>query len=104
MKRISLLLCPIVALLLAVGCDSQKKVDDETKAAAADSSASTKTSSDDSSALVVPATSAKEIIVESGPVIGQMAPTLQANDTDGRLFSLADYRGKVVLLDFWGNW
>jgi hypothetical protein len=25
-------------------------------------------------------------------------------DVDGLPFKLSDYRGKVVLLDFWGNW
>jgi len=25
-------------------------------------------------------------------------------DVDGAPFKLSDYRGKVVMLDFWGNW
>ncbi len=36
--------------------------------------------------------------------IGAMAPEIEANDTSGVKFKLSDYRGKVVLLDFWGNW
>jgi len=36
--------------------------------------------------------------------IGAMAPEIEANDTSGVSFKLSDYRGKVVLLDFWGNW
>jgi hypothetical protein len=36
--------------------------------------------------------------------IGKPAPEIKAEDLDGKEFKLSDYRGKVVLLDFWGNW
>jgi hypothetical protein len=36
--------------------------------------------------------------------IGSVAPEIEANDTSGVKFKLSDYRGKVVLLDFWGHW
>ena len=36
--------------------------------------------------------------------VGAPAPPTQGIDADGTVFSLADYKGKVVLLDFWGNW
>lgn len=36
--------------------------------------------------------------------IGKTVPEAQGEDTDGKKFKLSDYRGKVVLLDFWGNW
>jgi len=32
------------------------------------------------------------------------APTLVLRDINGRSFSLSDYRGKVVLLNFWATW
>jgi hypothetical protein len=35
---------------------------------------------------------------------GRTAPEIEAEDIDGRTFKLSDYRGKVVLLDFWGHW
>jgi len=35
---------------------------------------------------------------------GQPAPEIEGNDLSGVAFKLSDYRGKVVLLDFWGNW
>ncbi len=39
------------------------------------------------------------------PALGRPAPALQvAGWTDGKSRSLADYRGKVVFLDFWGIW
>jgi hypothetical protein len=36
--------------------------------------------------------------------VGKEAPEITAQDLDGKEFKLSDYRGKVVLLDFWGNW
>ena len=36
--------------------------------------------------------------------IGKVAPNIAAGDLDDKEFKLTDYRGKVVLLDFWGNW
>jgi len=36
--------------------------------------------------------------------IGCEAPEITAEDIDGVEFSLSDYRGKVVVLDFWGDW
>src|SRR5688572_4132813 len=37
-------------------------------------------------------------------VVGKLAPDFEAIDTDGKKFRLSDYRGKVVVLDFWGFW
>jgi hypothetical protein len=36
--------------------------------------------------------------------VGKPAPVIEAEDIDGTKFKLSDYRGKVVLLDFWGHW
>lgn len=36
--------------------------------------------------------------------IGCAAPEIVGVDTEGAPFKLADHRGKVVLLDFWGFW
>jgi hypothetical protein len=36
--------------------------------------------------------------------VGKVAPEIEADDLDGKKFKLSDYRGKVVMLDFWGNW
>ena len=36
--------------------------------------------------------------------IGKLAPEISGVDVDGRKFKLSDYRGKVVVLDFWGDW
>ena len=37
-------------------------------------------------------------------VVGCEAPEIEGVDQDGRKFRLSDYRGKVVLLPFWGIW
>ncbi|MBI5432244.1 MAG: redoxin domain-containing protein [Planctomycetes bacterium] len=36
--------------------------------------------------------------------VGKPAPEIEGQDLDGVAFKLSDYRGKVVLLDFWGHW
>jgi len=36
--------------------------------------------------------------------IGKTAPDIEGEDLDGVQFKLSDYRGKVVVLDFWGDW
>ncbi len=36
--------------------------------------------------------------------VGKVAPDIEGEDLDGKKFKLSDYRGKVVVLDFWGNW
>jgi hypothetical protein len=36
--------------------------------------------------------------------IGKVAPEIEGQDLDGKKFKLSDYRGKVVVLDFWGDW
>ncbi len=37
-------------------------------------------------------------------VIGMPAPRFTLNDLDGRTHSLDDWRGKVVLINFWATW
>jgi peroxiredoxin len=36
--------------------------------------------------------------------VGETAPDWQLPDAEGTMHSLSDYRGKVVLLDFWATW
>jgi cytochrome oxidase Cu insertion factor (SCO1/SenC/PrrC family) len=35
---------------------------------------------------------------------GKPAPEIVGEDVDGKPMKLSDFRGTVVLLDFWGNW
>ena len=36
--------------------------------------------------------------------IGMTAPDIVGEDVDGVKFKLSDYRGKVLVVDFWGFW
>ena len=36
--------------------------------------------------------------------VGKTAPDIEGEDLDGKKFKLSDYKGKVVVLDFWGDW
>jgi hypothetical protein len=36
--------------------------------------------------------------------IGKVAPDIEGEDIDGVAFKLSEYRGKIVVLDFWGDW
>jgi hypothetical protein len=36
--------------------------------------------------------------------LGMQAPDFEATDENGVKFKLSDYKGKVVVVDFWGNW
>lgn len=42
--------------------------------------------------------------VSSAPGPGKLAPDIAGTDIDGVAFKLSDYRGKVIMLDFWGSW
>ncbi|HML21057.1 MAG TPA: cytochrome c biogenesis protein CcdA [Aggregatilinea sp.] len=42
--------------------------------------------------------------VPTGLAIGQRAPDFTTQTVDGDTVSLSDYRGKVVLLNFWATW
>ena len=37
-------------------------------------------------------------------MIGKPAPAFEGKDVDGKPVKLADYKGKVVLIDFWASW
>ena len=37
-------------------------------------------------------------------LVTQRAPSFTLTDTDGKEVSLSDYKGKIVILDFWATW
>ncbi len=40
----------------------------------------------------------------TNPSVGKAAPEISGTDVDGKALKLSDYKGKVVLVDFWGDW
>jgi peroxiredoxin len=40
----------------------------------------------------------------TSPLLNKPAPSLELRDVAGRSVSLADYRGKAVLINFWATW
>jgi thiol-disulfide isomerase/thioredoxin len=40
----------------------------------------------------------------SEPNVNFPAPEIEGSDANGKPFRLSDYKGKVVLLDFWASW
>ena len=59
-------------------------------------------------AVVAPAEAAKRAAADLESrrdlPLGQPAPEIDGVDLDGKPLRLADYRGKVVVLVFWGSW
>lgn len=45
-----------------------------------------------------------ELFERRGLAIGKIAPEIMGRDHEGKAFKLSDYRGRVVLLTFSGNW
>ena len=43
-------------------------------------------------------------IPDQQPLLGQQAPNFTLVDLHGKKVSLADYRGKAVVVDFWATW
>jgi hypothetical protein len=50
------------------------------------------------------AEAADELFAAKYLSIGATAQEISGKDLDGVAFKLSDYRGKVVVLDFWGDW
>jgi len=40
----------------------------------------------------------------TGYQVGQMAPEISLPSVDGKAMKLSDFRGKMVLIDFWASW
>ena len=50
---------------------------------------------------------APQPVVPSGKLgtsIGDTIPRIKGKDVEGARFELSDYEGKVVMIDFWGDW
>ena len=42
--------------------------------------------------------------IETGPHIGKLAPNFELQNLIGKKVNLSEFRGKVVLLNFWATW
>ncbi|HTS14593.1 MAG TPA: TlpA disulfide reductase family protein [Candidatus Sulfotelmatobacter sp.] len=47
---------------------------------------------------------ASSFVVGEGPLEGRPAPGFTLSDVSGRQVSLADYRGRPVIVNFWASW
>jgi hypothetical protein len=47
---------------------------------------------------------AGELFAIRNLAVGKTVPDIVGDDLEGKSFKLSDYRGKVVVIDFWGNW
>lgn len=54
--------------------------------------------------LLSAASCSRQAFEEQKPAVGDPAPAISAADLSGRMLRLADFRGKVVLLNFWTSW
>jgi hypothetical protein len=91
---------------MMIGC-----ADPANRPAAKDGAAKGDTAAATEKAAMPPATMVSAPTAENNPVneaakleVGQVAPEINGSDLDGVAFKLSDYRGKVVVLDFWGDW
>lgn len=47
---------------------------------------------------------AQQIQIALSSAVGAMAPDFKKKDKEGNTVQLSDYKGKYLLLDFWGSW
>ncbi len=47
---------------------------------------------------------AKKLAIAKATAVGAVAPEFSQADTSGKIVSLASFRGKYVLVDFWASW
>ena len=45
-----------------------------------------------------------EIAGREDLVAGKIASDIEGVDLDGKAFKLSDYKGRIIMLDFWGDW
>jgi len=66
--------------------------------------AAEKTLANAANAELIPAGSSADSMYTSSPLIGKPAPAFALDDLTGKKVSLADYKGKALLINFWATW
>ncbi|MFT4113294.1 TlpA family protein disulfide reductase [Silvibacterium sp.] len=51
-----------------------------------------------------PAAQQEATAAANNPLVGKIAPAFTLKDTSGKKISLADYKGKALVIDFWATW
>jgi len=54
--------------------------------------------------FIIPLLSTVVLLSNAQLVFSSLAPDFTLNDIDGNIFSLHDFRGKIVILDFFATW
>ena len=97
----------VASLLIFSGCDATK-VADTSDARGTSTSASAGSASSEAGKPEPTLADFPELVVaptgSEGTAVGDTAPDIAGTDVDGKEFKLSQYRGKVVMLDFWGDW
>src|SRR5262245_23876645 len=92
--------CLVLAQVLRGSPDEKKRKESEKLfEEAADNYAHVKTAFDGT----VGRKARSELVDLRSLSVGKAAPEIQGTDQDGKPFKLSDYKGKVVLLDFWSE-
>lgn len=92
----------IAILLTVTGCNQNKKSKPDEGGQTQQQAKQQPAQEQDKNQLNVPTEPPPGL--EVGLEVGMVAPEIEGEDIDGQVFKLSDYRGKVVVLDFWGDW
>lgn len=95
-----------IFLISIAGCSGAKDSGAEPKPGDEPAKSASKSAPPASPAAVTLAAfeAAPPVVGTGGPEIGKALPEIEGVDTDGKRFKISDYRGKVVMIDFWGDW
>ena len=103
MKSKWLFFLPLLACLM-MACQPEKADDNSSKGTDGGTKKVGSAKTETPAEAVVSEKPGDVAALEEGLEVGMLAPEIKGEDIDGEVFALSDYRGKVVLLDFWGDW
>jgi peroxiredoxin len=109
MKSLSFLSLLAASTLILGACNSTKTNTAQEVPAVEEGSATTTAAAVPAPSQPAPATAVAQVVSVdkgglSGNVVGQKAPNFKWRGADGVEHSLAEFKGKTVLLNFWATW